>query len=316
LSRIGLFLILFFLAQSSRAQINWINVDSSFGLNHKGLHLFRSGDSIEGMPSIAYYLVADLKDKSLSFFTDTTNYRRITPSAYFERNGHPAVVVNGTFFNLTTSQNLDVVVKDGKMVSFNVNQQALKGKDTLLFRYTTRAAIGINKKRNADAAWIYSDSSSKYPIAYQVSPPSWKGNGNEYTKSQFDAHSQGKGAKWKMQTVIGGGPMLVQKGEQHITNDQEQMFPGKAINDRHPRTAIGYTKDQKLIILVVEGRNKGIAEGASLIHLANILISLGCVEALNMDGGGSSCLLINGKETIKPSDKEGQRKSASGTVSQ
>ena len=102
--------------------------------------------------------------------------------------------------------------------------------------------------------------------------------------------------------------MLVQKGEQHITNDQEQMFPGKAINDRHPRTAIGYTKDQKLIILVVEGRNKGIAEGASLIHLANILISLGCVEALNMDGGGSSCLLINGKETIKPSDKEGQRK--------
>jgi exopolysaccharide biosynthesis protein len=35
--------------------------------------------------------------------------------------------------------------------------------------------------------------------------------------------------------------------------------------------------------------------------------ALGCVEALNLDGGGSSCLLINGKETIKPCDKEGQR---------
>ena len=110
-----------------------------------------------------------------------------------------------------------------------------------------------------------------------------------------------------MKTVIGGGPMLVQNGIQHITNDEEQMFPGKAINDRHPRTAIGYTRDHKLIILVVEGRNKGIAEGASLVHLSNILVSLGCVEALNLDGGGSSCLLINGKETIKPSDKEGQR---------
>jgi exopolysaccharide biosynthesis protein len=37
------------------------------------------------------------------------------------------------------------------------------------------------------------------------------------------------------------------------------------------------------------------------------LIDLGAVEAINLDGGGSSCLLINGKETIKPSDPTGQR---------
>jgi exopolysaccharide biosynthesis protein len=82
---------------------------------------------------------------------------------------------------------------------------------------------------------------------------------------------------------------------------------GKAVDDRHPRTAMGYTKDNKLIILVVQGRFPGIAEGASLNHLANILLTLGCVEALNLDGGGSSCMLINGKETITPSDKTGQR---------
>jgi exopolysaccharide biosynthesis protein len=85
------------------------------------------------------------------------------------------------------------------------------------------------------------------------------------------------------------------------------MFSGKAKFDLHPRTAMGYTKDNHLIILVVEGRNTGVAEGASLVHLAEILQSIGCVEALNLDGGGSSCLLINGKETIKPSDKEGER---------
>ncbi len=82
---------------------------------------------------------------------------------------------------------------------------------------------------------------------------------------------------------------------------------GKQIDDLHPRTAMGYTKDNQLIILVVEGRNQGVAEGASLKDLANILIDIGCVEALNLDGGGSSCMLVNGKETIKPSDKEGQR---------
>jgi len=287
--------------------MNWVNVDSVYNLHKNGLHLFKSDDSIGGMPSIAFYFIADIGNRSVTISTDTTLFRRITPSDYYDKNNNPIAVVNGTFFNLTTSQNLDVVIKNGKMVAYNMNKLPLKGKDTLLFRYTTRAAIGINKKRKADAAWIYSDSAFRHPIAYQTSPPSWKGNGDEYTRNKFDAHSQSGGTKWKMKTAIGGGPMLVQNGERRITNDEEQMFPGKAVDDRHPRTAIGYTRDQKLIILVVEGRNKGVAEGASLIHLANILISLGCVEALNLDGGGSSCLLVNGKETIKPSDKEGQR---------
>jgi exopolysaccharide biosynthesis protein len=112
--------------------------------------------------------------------------------------------------------------------------------------------------------------------------------------------------KWKMETAIGGGPVLLQEGRIKISNEEEQMFAGKAIKDKHPGTAMGYTGDKKLIILVVEGRNPN-AGGATLTQEAQILKDLGCVEALNLDGGGSSCMLINGKETIKPSDKNGQR---------
>jgi exopolysaccharide biosynthesis protein len=105
-----------------------------------------------------------------------------------------------------------------------------------------------------------------------------------------------------MQTAVGGGPVLLQNGEIKISNNEELKFGGKAINDKHPRTAMGYTADNKLIILVVEGRNPN-AGGANLTQEAQILKDLGCVEALNLDGGGSTCLLVNGKETIKPSDK-------------
>ena len=70
---------------------------------------------------------------------------------------------------------------------------------------------------------------------------------------------------------------------------------------------MGYTKDNKLIILVIEGRNPGKAEGATLTQEAQMLKDLGCWEALNLDGGGSSCMLVNGKETIKVSDTGGQR---------
>ena len=110
-----------------------------------------------------------------------------------------------------------------------------------------------------------------------------------------------------MQTAIGGGPVLLQPGEINITNEQEMMFVGKAINDKHPRTCMGYTNDGYLIIMVIQGRFPGLAEGATLGQEAKLMKDLNCTEALNLDGGGSSCMLINGKETIKPSDKGGQR---------
>jgi exopolysaccharide biosynthesis protein len=113
--------------------------------------------------------------------------------------------------------------------------------------------------------------------------------------------------KWKMETAVGGGPVLVQAGDVRISNNQELKFAGKAIEDRHPRTAMGYTPGGKLIILVIQGRFPGISEGATLVQEARILKDLGCSEALNLDGGGSSCLLVNGKETTKPSDRGGQR---------
>jgi exopolysaccharide biosynthesis protein len=112
---------------------------------------------------------------------------------------------------------------------------------------------------------------------------------------------------WKVQTAVGGGPVLLQDGKISIANNEELKFAGKAINDKHPRTAMGYTANGELIVLVVEGRFPGKAEGLTLTQTALLLQQIGCVEALNLDGGGSSCMLINGKETIRPSDKEGQR---------
>ena len=110
-----------------------------------------------------------------------------------------------------------------------------------------------------------------------------------------------------MKTAVGGGPIILQTAQVRISNNEELKFAGKAIDDKHPRTAMGYTKDNRLIILVVQGRFPGLAEGATLTQEAQILKDLGCWEALNLDGGGSSCMLINGKETIKVSDAAGQR---------
>lgn len=104
-----------------------------------------------------------------------------------------------------------------------------------------------------------------------------------------------------MQTAVGGGPVLLQNGEIQITNNEELKFAGKAINDKHPRTGMGYTADDKLIILVIQGRNP-LAGGATLTQEAQLLKDIGCVEALNLDGGGSTLLLVNGKPVFPSSD--------------
>lgn len=298
------------------SQLNWQNADAQYGELPASMHVYKTTDSIDGKPNIAFYVIADLKDRKLNFTTDTTFKRRFTLQQFYENNEQPILVVNGTFFDFATNRNLNTVIKNGKLVSYNVHSTALKGKDTLKYVHTFRSAIGISKKRKADVAWLYTDSASQKAFAAQ---DSW----HPYTdsipffsynipsvKGTYKLHSDDFKRvfrKWKMQTAIGGGPVLIQKSKISISNNEERMFTGKAIDDKHPRTAMGYTADGKLIILVVQGRFPGVAEGASLTQLAKMLLDLGCVEALNLDGGGSSCMLVNGKETIKPSDKEGQR---------
>ena len=288
-----------------QAQWHWKNVDSLFQPLPSSVHVYVTHDSTEGKPNIAYYVSADLKDRSIDFTTQVGKGKRYTPSQYFEQEGKPLLVMNTTFFEFVHNSNQNVVVKDGQMVAYQLHTIAGRGKDTLTYRHPFGSAIGISKNRKADVAWLYTDSSSNYAYASQQPVNAWKDSAKHHTKKEM--RHAGSFKKWKMQTAVGGGPVLVQNGEIQITNNEELKFAGKAIHDKHPRTAMGYTSDGKLILLVTEGRFPGKAEGATLNHEAQMLKQIGCIEALNLDGGGSSCLLINGKQTITPSDKEGQR---------
>lgn len=287
------------------AQWNWKNVDGVYEPLPKGMHVFTSTDATEGKPNIAYYVTVDLHNRSLQFTTATGNGRRLTPAEYFIREEKPLLVMNCTFFEFVGNTNLNVVIKDGQLEAYQVHSIPGKGKDTLTYRHSFGSAIGITKNRKADVAWLYTDSAGKYAYASQQVVEPFKDSVAKHSTAFM--LKKGNFHKWKMQTATGGGPILLQHGEIQVTNEAELKFTGKAITDKHPRTAMGYTKDGRLILLVIEGRFPGKAEGATLVQAARMLKELGCEEALNLDGGGSSCLLINGKQTIAPSDKEGER---------
>ena len=310
MKKIVSYLFFSLLTISSFGQTNWVSVDSLYQPLPISAKLFKTTSPLSQKPFIAYALIVELKDPSLDFTVDTTFNRRLTPAAFYQKNNKPLAILNTSFFSFTTHQNLNIVVKDGKQLAFQIHSIAGKGKDTMTWRHPIGSALGINRFRMPDVAWVYTDSFAKYPLAIQQPIKPLKDSTALFTKQTFLKNlksSQQKAKNWKMATAVGGGPVLVQNGKISIANDQEMKFAGKAIDDKHPRSAIGYTADGKLVIVAIEGRHRGVAEGATLKETAQLLIELGCIEALNLDGGGSSCLLINGKQTITPSDKEGER---------
>ncbi len=296
-------------ALGAAAQVKWTNTDTAFGVLPAGFHVYKSTDSLDGKPFIAFYAEAKLENKKLVFTADTTLKRRLTPQQFFEKNAQPLLVVNCTFFNFDKNQNLNVVIRDGKLVSYNVHSLPGRGKDTFTYRHPFVSAIGITKKRKADVAWIRADTGAVYAYASQQVLPNYKDSVPQLLPARLltDTNYFNHLAPWKMKTAVGGGPVVLQNGLIKITNEEELKFSGKTgLTDQHPRTCMGYTADGRLIVMVIQGRSADAA-GATLVQQARLLKDLGCVEALNLDGGGSSCMLINGKPTIKVSDKEGQR---------
>lgn len=94
--------------------------------------------------------------------------------------------------------------------------------------------------------------------------------------------------------VLGGGEILVRDGGVAVSRCYSYLCR------KHPRTAVGVTAEGKILMVVVDGRS--LFSGATLVSLAKLMVQLGAVDALNLDGSGSSTMVVNGKVVNKPSD--------------
>ena len=106
--------------------------------------------------------------------------------------------------------------------------------------------------------------------------------------------------------VIGGYPELLDAGHP-VTNDNpdsDQSFTSL----RHPRTGVAYDpKARRLWVMVVDGRQGSYSSGMTLAEMTATLSATGAAEALNLDGGGSSVMVVHGRMMSRPSDDDGER---------
>ncbi|MDM4765919.1 phosphodiester glycosidase family protein [Pelomonas sp. SE-A7] len=109
--------------------------------------------------------------------------------------------------------------------------------------------------------------------------------------------------------VVAGTPWLLDHGRRRTAEDDERC--GSHCKSTHPRTAVGLDASGRyLIIALAEGRRPPVL-GLSLVQMSAVMAQLGAVDAINLDGGGSSTLLMDGRSVMqRPFNEPALRKVA------
>ncbi|MBQ7811727.1 MAG: phosphodiester glycosidase family protein [Bacteroidales bacterium] len=292
----------------------WTDVSASFGELPSYIRIYSSPETLKGKPAVAYIAVADMDSAVWDVWSVVSDRSAETPDqfrtpAQVYGDASWPVVINGGFFYHADGKNYtsSLAVRESEVLAYNINYAS---EDWVTMYYPTRAAFLQSEDGDFDACWTYVtwDSHFMYPAP---APNSWADSPAGQPSDSFPEGASEFAAK----TAIGGGPVLINDGE-FTDSYREELFDGTSgigPDASHPRTAIGVTDDGKMIFFVCEGREmtEGVA-GLTTADVADVLLDLGCVEAMNLDGGGSSCMLVNGKETIKVSD--GSQRAVASTV--
>jgi exopolysaccharide biosynthesis protein len=110
----------------------------------------------------------------------------------------------------------------------------------------------------------------------------------------------------RVHDFAGAGPLLLWNGKR-LEEPEKESISRVFFLARHPRTAVGARADGTLLFVTVDGRRPNESVGMSLPELTDLMLELGCVSAINLDGGGSTTMVIGGRVVNQPSGGDARR---------
>ena len=212
----------------------------------------------------------------------------------FSQNKKARVVVNGGYFLIdkTPTEHVGLLYVNNRTVA-PATRSVLRNNKRY---FTARGALGFLDDGGIDIAWVTSRNDSLFNFSEPV---------KNQPEEPVDSFDFSKAETWEVDDAIHAGPVLMHDGKIRVTTNEEVFF-GSTIPDIHPRTAAGYRNSGELVLLVVDGRQVD-SRGVDLQELAILMRDLGCVEAINIDGGGSSAMVVDGKLLNRPAGTTSQR---------
>ncbi|MCS5652146.1 MAG: phosphodiester glycosidase family protein [Candidatus Marinimicrobia bacterium] len=273
--------------------MTWEIVESTTPNFPAGIKIMKGRN--DELPINAWAAIIDPRDPNvdLNVIVSEDIDRRETLTQ-FSQNKKARVVVNGGYFLIdkTPTEHVGLLYVNNRTVA-PATKSVLRNNKRY---FTARGAVGFLDDGGIDIAWVTSrnDSLFNFPEPLENQP-----------EEPVDSFDFSKAETWEVDDAIHAGPVLMHDGKIRVTSNEEVFF-GSTIPDIHPRTAAGYRNSGELVLLVVDGRQVD-SRGVDLQELAILMRDLGCVEAINLDGGGSSAMVVDGKLLNRPAGTTSQR---------
>ena len=215
-----------------------------------------------------------------------------TPESFAIKN-NALVVINGGYFSKGKYSMHHVgLLKTNGVLKEPASSSVIR--DNIRYNIN-RGAFGVFDDGKIDIGWASTKNDSIFiwvnPIKNRPGSPGIL----DYKESAY----------WKVFEALHAGPILINEGEINITSEQEVFF-NTPVDGVQPRSAIGYTVKGEIVIMVVDGRQVE-SRGVYLKELALLMSQFNCFEAINLDGGGSSALIVDGKLVNSPIGLNSQR---------
>jgi len=278
-----LILLLIGFSKLNAQLFTWVDSTTAFNLPD-GISIYY-GSAAGRFGAKAWQVKIDLKKQNLALVPYLSNASSGVQSlSSFSENVGAHLAINGGFFNTSNGTSFSTVVQPGEVLSRNVMALTRNGKSYPVIR----SMFSVKENKSMSVDWVYhfnEDINGLYkfsnPMAYVINDTEPKAAPSSLDGALFEDAYLG----------IGGGPTLV-KGDSVNLSWSEEIFWGAGVERdiAQLRTGIGYTANQEVIMIISTG-----SFGFTLVELANEFKLLGCVEAMNLDGGGSSQLVVNHK---------------------
>jgi hypothetical protein len=117
----------------------------------------------------------------------------------------------------------------------------------------------------------------------------------------------------KVRFMSSAGPLLLWNGT-HLAEPEKESISAVFYLARHPRTAVGAKKDGTILLVTVDGRRPSESVGMTIPELTDLMLELGCTSAVNLDGGGSTTMVIGDQIVNHPSSSSGPRRNGDGVL--
>ena len=273
-------------------------ISTTYGTNFPaGIQVLAFDTLYNGKKVKAFCVAYDSKNTSIEFKPVMSATAKKPSEFYAQEAGIVYACINGGFFGGNQSYSLVKYNNSVAAPNIKVLNRVYNGVSTAY--YPTRAAFGVSTTGAPSVAWVYNIGTGNNSIySYPAASPNAEGSAPQPVP---DENFPAGGTVWNTVSAIGGSPMLLKSGNLSITDVQEMININNTTS--RARSAIGYTAGGIVLILAVEGNNTAAGyDGMNLSELGNFMKNLGCTDAINIDGGGSTSMVIGNQLTVRPSD--------------